>query len=89
MITAIGGDIHFDDDEEFTVDKTYGTDLLWVATHEAGHSLGLEHSNVQDAVMYPWYQGDGGEFSLRYDDIIGIQTLYGESANQNALRAFT
>eukprot|EP00794_Sanderia_malayensis_P006072 gene6072-6774_t len=74
---AISGDIHFDNDEDFTYKKNYGTDLLWVATHEAGHSLGLEHSNVQAAVMYPWYQGGLGDFNLRHDDIVGIQTLYG------------
>jgi len=49
-----------------------------VATHEAGHSLGLEHSREQDAIMYPWYQGTRDKnFDLRYDDIAGIQALYG------------
>lgn len=78
LSAEISGDMHFDNDEEFTYKKNYGTDLLWVATHEAGHSLGLEHSAEQNAVMYPWYQGGLGDFDLRHDDIVGIQTLYGK-----------
>ena len=75
---ASSGDIHFDDDEEFTYGKSYGTDVLWVAVHEAGHSLGLEHSRELDAVMYPWYSGSKGQnFDLRPDDVAGIQVLYG------------
>ena len=71
--------MHFDDDEDFTYKSTSGTDVFWVAVHEAGHSLGLEHSPVLEAVMYPWYKGNtGGEFDLREDDILGIQALYGE-----------
>lgn len=54
---------------------------MWVATHEIGHSIGLEHSSVQDAIMYPWYPNSPGswkpELNLKYDDINGIQNLYG------------
>lgn len=78
IFTALGGDIHFDADEYFTYGKSVGTNLLWVAVHEAGHSLGLEHSNLVDAVMYPWYRGSAAsDFDLRPDDIQGIQALYG------------
>ena len=77
----MSGDIHFDDDEEFTVKSKYGKNLLWVATHEIGHSIGMEHSNVRDAVMYPWYTAYKPGFNLRYDDIHGIQSLYGKDPN--------
>jgi hypothetical protein len=49
-----------------------GTNLLQVATHEFGHSLGLEHTHVKTAVMYPFH-GYSSDFKLDKDDIEGIQ----------------
>jgi hypothetical protein len=49
-----------------------GTNLFQVATHEFGHSLGLEHTHVTTAVMYPFY-GYSSDFKLDKDDIEGIQ----------------
>eukprot|EP00795_Rhopilema_esculentum_P007741 gene7741-13574_t len=75
---GLAGDAHFDDDEIFTLRTAQGTNFYWVALHEFGHSLGLEHSNHREAIMYPWYQGyKGDDVDLRSDDILGIQTLYG------------
>ena len=77
---GIAGDVHFDDDEDFRIGTPKGTDLLWVATHEIGHSLGLEHSNQLGAIMYPWYQGYKKDFKLQPDDASGIRALYGMNA---------
>jgi len=74
---GLSGDVHFDDDEEYTYKSPRGKNLLWVATHELGHSLGLEHSRNRNAVMYPWYTAYNENMKLLDDDILGIQTLYG------------
>ena len=49
-------------------------DLATIVCHEAGHALGLDHSNVRGAMMAPVYAGP-----MRYlsnDDIQRIQRLY-------------
>ncbi|XP_002730753.1 matrix metalloproteinase-19-like [Saccoglossus kowalevskii] len=73
------GDMHFDDDEYFTVNSDHGINLDFTATHELGHSLGLSHSGDQNAIMYPFYLGYVPDLQLKQDDIIGIQTLYGSN----------
>ena len=71
------GRAHFDEDETYTDGTGAGTNLLWVATHEFGHSLGLYHTNVQGAIMFPYYTGYVENMALHNDDIAGIQSLYG------------
>lgn len=68
----LAGDIHFNDDVSWQVGT--GVDLFSVALHEAGHALGLGHSDNPGAVMYPYYRLSTG---LSADDIAGIQALYG------------
>ena len=75
--SGLSGDAHFDDDERFTTGTSDGINLDWVAVHEFGHSLGLEHSNVRESIMYPWYKGYFPNIELTEDDILGIQALYG------------
>ena len=68
-----GGDIHFDDDEDWTVNSYRGTSLLMSASHELGHSLGLSHSDVKTSLMAPFYRGYEENLELDADDISGIQ----------------
>ncbi|KAH0625164.1 hypothetical protein JD844_033338 [Phrynosoma platyrhinos] len=80
---AYGGNAHFDEDELWTKSST-GTNLFIVAAHEFGHSLGLQHSNVLEALMFPTYQaGDPQKIRLHRDDIEGIQHLYGPPEEEN------
>ena len=71
------GRAHFDEDEYYTDGTSEGTNLLWVATHEFGHALGIEHSDVRNAIMYPYYTGYVADMKLQEDDIAAIQSLYG------------
>ncbi|NXM68649.1 MMP7 protein, partial [Serilophus lunatus] len=75
---GIGGDAHFDDDERWS-ETNREVNLFLVAAHEFGHSLGLAHSNVRGALMYPIYSYQNPEaFVLSADDRRGIQKLYGK-----------
>ncbi|XP_023247076.1 matrilysin-like, partial [Copidosoma floridanum] len=72
-----GGDAHFDDSENWSINSFRGTNLFQVAAHEFGHSLGLSHSDVRSSLMAPFYRGYNPDFILDSDDINGIQALYG------------
>ena len=75
----LAGDIHFNDDQHFTLGREGGTNIFWVAVHEIGHSLGLKHSKVRDAVMHKHYKEyPDGPIKLHEDDVNGINTLYGK-----------
>jgi len=67
--------LHFDDDERWVNSDSDNVDLLTVAAHEIGHTLGLAHSSEPSALMYPSYSGP--HRSLGADDIQGVQSLYG------------
>jgi len=76
--SAIGGDAHFDDSEDWSVTYNKGKQVLNTLTHEFGHSLGLRHSNVPGSIMAPFYKGWDKNLRLAQDDINGIQSLYGK-----------
>ncbi len=44
--------------------------------HELGHTLGLNHSEVNEALMWPYIHDDGRGASLHADDRAGIAALY-------------
>uniref|UniRef100_A0A8C5B6J3 interstitial collagenase n=1 Tax=Gadus morhua TaxID=8049 RepID=A0A8C5B6J3_GADMO len=82
--TGIGGDAHFDEDEDFTYRSTSGYVLFLVAAHEFGHSLGLGHSRDPGALMHSNYiYKNPDTFQLPLDDVNGIQSLYGPNGNVN------
>ena len=85
---TLHGDAHFDDAETWTVTIPVpggGIDLVTVAIHEFGHSLGLAHSNNPSAIMYAFY--GGANRTLHSDDIAGIQALYGQAGGGGTIDA--
>jgi hypothetical protein len=68
----IAGDLHMNMDEPWHSGSNI--DIFTVALHEAGHALGLGHSDQPGAIMYPYYRL-GAQLSA--DDIAGIQSIYG------------
>lgn len=86
------GIFHLDGDEEWTAAKedkassalfssTTAIDLESIAVHEIGHLLGLGHSSVEGAIMYPSIAAGSRKVQLTNDDVLGIQSLYGSNPN--------
>jgi hypothetical protein len=85
----IAGDAHFDDAEiwSVTVPVPAGRfDLVTVAAHEFGHSLGLAHTTVAGALMFPTHSGP--QRFLHDDDRAGIQSIYGAPGPKLAVANF-
>lgn len=83
--SGLAGDVQFDTAEQWAVNPAIGKDLVEVATHEIGHTLGLEHragpaAPGVPAIMNPVYasrfHGLGTSF-LYASDINAIRSLYG------------
>ncbi|XP_077200279.1 matrix metalloproteinase-18-like [Paroedura picta] len=75
---GLGGDAHFDESEKWS-ETNKEINLELVAMHEFGHSLGLNHSDVKRALMYPTYlYFDPTNYHLPDDDRRRIQELYGK-----------
>jgi len=71
----VAGDLHLDWTEPWRTGVN--VDLYSVILHEAGHALGLGHSDRPGAVMYPYYRLTA---TLSDDDIAAIRALYGAMA---------
>ncbi|KAH7123614.1 hypothetical protein B0J11DRAFT_315941 [Dendryphion nanum] len=65
------------------INITFNDDYAWddtrlfnfTAVHEIGHALGLSHSKVEDAIMWPYYEGLIRP--MNPDDIAAVHSLYG------------
>ncbi|MGR8980772.1 MAG: matrixin family metalloprotease [Gammaproteobacteria bacterium] len=56
-----------------------------VHAHETGHGLGLGHTNVSGATMYPSVSScNNGPASIEQDDKDGLNALYGGSGGEGA-----
>ncbi|KAA8529514.1 hypothetical protein F0562_033687 [Nyssa sinensis] len=86
------GRFHLDNDENWMIDTEItpsqsAFDLESVAVHEIGHLLGLGHSSIEEAIMYPSISPGMRKVALAGDDIQGIQVLYGSNPNYNGSTA--
>ena len=76
------------------MDMQFNTDYLWatgpaagrydiqsVATHEAGHGIGLNHVSAISEVMYPAQSSNSTKRQLGLGDINGVESLYGSGCN--------
>ena len=73
----IAGNMHFNTDESWKIGAD--VDVFSIALHEAGHALGLGHSDQPGAVMYPYYHQATG---LTQDDVNAILQLYAPQDTQ-------
>ena len=76
---TVAGDMHLDADENWHAGGD--TDIFSVALHEAGHAIGLGHSDKPGDVMYPYYHSRS---ALSANDIAAAQSLYGTPAGSSA-----
>jgi hypothetical protein len=53
------------------------SDIQGIACHEYGHALGLDHSAIGAAVMFPSTVSGNDARDLHADDIAGVQAIYG------------
>lgn len=65
-----------DADMEINTPLLTEADLEFVATHESGHFLGLDHSPDPTAIMFFQYAGGGFNPRLSTDDLDAICTAY-------------
>jgi len=79
----IDGDMEFNPADTFstaTPTPTNDFDLQSVASHEFGHMLGMDHSGIAHAMMFPFGDvGQGQQRALATDDVMGIAFLYPSS----------
>lgn len=74
--TFAAGDIHFDIAENWVIGfPGPGIDISQVLAHEIGHAIGLDHTEVPDSLMNPFYSE--AFFGPQADDIAGAQFIYG------------
>ena len=75
----IDADILFNPNTKYATDSSgTGQDLQTVATHEIGHFLGMDHSAVVKAMMFPF--APALETTLSYDDVAGLSQIYPKPA---------
>lgn len=79
------GQMHFDDAETWALTGGGNVDLEAAALHEIGHLLGLDHTSVSAAVMFPTLTN--GNITLNADDLARISRLYPRGRLWHSIRS--
>lgn len=70
------GRLHFDAEEQWSLNSKEGVNLFQTAVHEIGHLLGLEHSMDIRAAMFAAKRPYDPAFTLGDDDVRAIRSLF-------------
>lgn len=70
------GRLHFDAEEQWSLNSQEGVNLFQTAVHEIGHLLGLEHSMDTRAAMFAAKRPYDPAFTLGDDDVRAIRSLF-------------
>ncbi|KAI3889869.1 hypothetical protein MKW92_033465 [Papaver armeniacum] len=81
-----GAYLHFNAAHTWAVDfnsekSENAFDLETTAVHEIGHLLGLNHTSISEAIMWPHIGPRTKHVELALDDVNGAQALYGANPN--------
>lgn len=72
--TPQSGDIHFNNNVNWSLSSNNGISLFHTALHEIGHAIGLSHSINETSIMYPFYITRDDDFKLN-DSFVDVNLI--------------